>query len=236
MAGAPKRMTNCPCRLETRPYLNALASVPLLISTLLITGCAVTKMNSTQTPAPSAGQLAVTPATMDFGSINVGVSKSQSGTLTAGASAVTVSSASWNGTGYSLAGITFPATVAAGQSVPFTVTFTPQASGNAAGTVSFLSSASNSPSVEQWAGSGIQSGQHQVALSWNQNTSSVQGYYVYRGAQTGGPYSRISILQAGTAFNDGAVSSGQTYYYVVTALGTNSLESGYSNEAVANIP
>lgn len=236
MAGAQDRMTNRPCRLGTRPLLKSFVSALLVASTLLITGCAVTKMSSTQTPTPSAGQLTVNPATMDFGAISLGATKSQSGTLTAGSTAITVSSASWNGTGYSLAGITFPLTVAAGQSVPFTVTFTPQASGNAPGTVSFLSNASNSPSVEHWTGSGLQSGQHQVALTWNPNSSSVQGYYVYRGGQTGGPYTRISALQPGTGFNDATVSSGQTYYYVVTALGTNSLESGYSNEAVANIP
>jgi hypothetical protein len=229
-------MRNCRYRLETRPYLKYLASLILLVITLLITGCAVTNMNSSQTRAPSAGQLAVSPATVNFGAINLGTSRSQSGTLTAGSSAITVSSASWNGTGYSLEGITFPVTVAAGQSLPFTVTFAPQASGNASGTVSFLSSASNSPSVQQWTGSGVRSGQHLVALTWNPETSSVQGYYVYRGGQTGGPYTRISSLQAGTTFSDSAVSSGQTYFYVVTAVGTNSLESGYSNEAVANIP
>jgi hypothetical protein len=229
-------MTNIRYRLRTRRFPKYVASVALLITTLMITGCAVTKMNSSQTPAPSGGQLAVSPLTLDFGAINVGASKSQSCTLTAGPSAITVSSASWNGTGYSLAGITFPVTVPAGQSVPFTVTFAPQASGNVPGTVSFLSNAINSSVVQQWTGSGVQAGQHQVALTWNPSTSSVQGYYVYRGGQTGGPYTRISALQAGTGFNDSAVSSGQTYYYVVTALGTNSLESGYSNEAVGNVP
>jgi hypothetical protein len=208
----------------------------VLIATMLIAGCAVTKMNSSPTPGPSAGQLAVSPANMTFGSVNVGASTSQPGTLTAGASAITVSSASWNGTGYSLGGITFPITVPAGQTVPFTVTFAPQASGTVPGAVSFLSNATNSPSVEQWSGSGVQTGQHQVALTWNPDTSIVQGYFVYRGAQTGGPYARISGLQPSTAYNDSAVASGQTYYYVVTALGTNSLESAYSNEAIANIP
>jgi hypothetical protein len=236
MAGAPERMTNIRYHPRIGPHRKCVASLVLLIITLLITGCAVTKMNSSQTPAGSAGQLAVSPLTMNFGTINVGSSKSQSGTLIAGSSAITVSSASWNGTGYSLGGITFPLTVRAGQSVPFTVTFTPQASGNVPGTVSFLSSATNSSVVQQWTGSGVQTGQHQVALTWNPETTSVQGYFVYRGGQTGGPYTRISALQAATIFSDSAVSSGQTYYYVVTALGTNSLESGYSNEAVASIP
>ena len=229
-------MTHCPCRLGKRPYLKLSASAVLLIATLLITGCTVTKMNSSPAPGPGAGQLALSPTNMNFGTINVGANSSQSGTLTAGSSAITVSSASWNGTGYSLGGIAFPVTVPAGQSVPFKVTFAPQTSGNILGSVSFLSNATNSPTIEQWMGSGAQTGQHNVALTWNADTSSVQGYYVYRGAQTGGPYSRISGLQAATNYRDSAVSSGQTYYYVVTALGTNSLESGYSNEAVADVP
>jgi hypothetical protein len=45
-----------------------------------------------------------------------------------------------------------------------------------------------------------------------------------------------AYLQPATSYVDGSVLSGQTYYYVVTALGTNSEESTYSNEAVAVIP
>ena len=181
-------------------------------------------------------QLAVSPASMNFANIKVGNSQSQSGTLTAASSNVTVSTANWNGSGFSLSGITFPVTIPAGQNVPFTVTFAPQAAGNASGTVSFLSNATNSPTSEQLTGSGVQASSHTVSLSWNPDTSTFQGYYVYRGAQTGGPYTKISSLQPATAFTDATVASATTYYYVVTALGTNSVESGFSNEAVATIP
>jgi hypothetical protein len=184
----------------------------------------------------SAGQLAVSPASLSFGTVNVGSSKSLTGTLSASSSGVTVSSASWNGTGFSVSGISFPVSIPAGQSASFTVTFTPQGAGGANGSVSFLSNASNSPATEQWTGTGAQSTQHSVALSWNPDTGTVQGYYVYRGGQSGGPYSKISSLQSATAYVDTNVVSGQTYYYVVTALGTNSVESGYSNEAPATIP
>ncbi len=85
-------------------------------------------------------------------------------------------------------------------------------------------------------GPSIQVGQHSVSLSWDPDASTVQGYYVYRGGQSGGPYSRVSSLLPGTTYTDATVTSGQTYYYVVTALGTNSAESGYSNEALASIP
>jgi len=185
----------------------------------------------------AAGNLAVNPASMTFGSVTVGASQSQAGTLTAGSSSVTVSSASWNGTGFSLSGISFPVTVAAGQSVPFTVAFVPQASGSASGTVSFLSNATNSPATEAWSGTGVQQATpHSVALNWNTDPTAVQGYYVYRGAQSGGPYNKISALQPTNTYTDTTVASAQTYFYVVTAVGTNAAESGFSNEAVATIP
>ena len=38
------------------------------------------------------------------------------------------------------------------------------------------------------------------------------------------------------SYTDSSLISGQTYFYVVTAMGTNSVESGYSNEAVATVP
>ena len=184
----------------------------------------------------ASGQLAVSPASVNFSSVTVGGSQNQTGTLTAGSSSITVSSASWNGTGFSLGGISFPVTIPAGQSVPFTVTFAPQTTGAVNGTVSFLSNATNSPTNETLGGTGVQTTPHSVGLSWNPDASTVQGYYVYRGAQTGGPYAKISTLQPGTSYVDASVLSGQTYHYVVTALGTNSQESAYSNEAVAVIP
>jgi hypothetical protein len=183
----------------------------------------------------ASGQLAVSPATMNFSGVTVGGSQNQTGTLTAGSSSITVSSASWNGTGFSLSGISFPVTIPAGQTVPFTITFAPQATGAVNGTVSFVSNASSATN-ETLSGTGVQAAAHSVNLNWNPDVSTVQGYYVYRGAHTGGPYAKISTLQPGTSYIDASVLSGQTYHYVVTALGTNSQESTYSNEAVAVIP
>jgi ASPM-SPD-2-Hydin domain-containing protein len=187
-------------------------------------------------PAPGGAQLSVSPPSVSFGNVTVGNGQQKTGTLSASGSTVTVSTASWNGTGFALSGITFPVTIPAGQSVPFTVSFTPQVPGSVNGTVSFLSDATNSPTNQQLTGTGNQSTQHSVALSWNSDPTPVQGYYVYRGQQTGGPYAKVSALQATASYTDAAVLSGQTYYYVVTALGTNSQESGYSNEAIASIP
>ena len=75
-------------------------------------------------------------------------------------------------------------------------------------------------------------------LSWNASLSiDVVGYNVYRGLNSGGPYSRInSSIANGTTYTDSAVASGTTYYYVVTSVNGNGEESIYSNEASATVP
>lgn len=208
------------------------------LAVLSLIGCVGASSNSSslQNSNNPAAQLTLNPSTMNFGSIAVGNSSSQNATLTAGSSNVAVSSAAWNGQGYSVSGITFPVTVPAGQSVPFTVTFAPQTAGALSGSISFVSNASNSPTVESLTGTGTQSA-HSVSLSWVPSTSQVLGYNIYRGTQSGGPYSKLnSALQASPSFSDAAVQSGATYFYVATAVGTDSVESVYSNQATAVIP
>src|SRR5712692_3644413 len=183
------------------------------------------------------GQLSISPATLDFGSVVVGQSKSLTATLSATGSSVTVSSATTSTSEFALSGLSFPSTIAAGQSASFTVTFRPQASGTATASTSFTSDASNSPALESLTGSGTPPPQHSVDLSWSPSTSSVVGYNLYRGTKSGGPYTRInSVLDASTAYTDSTVQGGQTYYYVTTAVNTSGSESGYSNQVRAVIP
>ncbi len=188
-------------------------------------------------------QLGVSPSTLSFGTVAVGSSLNEAGTLTAGSSDVTVTSAAWSGQGYSVSGISFPVTVPAGKNVSFTVTFAPGAAGASAGSVSFVSTASNSPTTEKLSGTGSQTGsqtpavQHTVDLAWAPSSSSVTGYFTYRGSQSGGPYSKLnSSPSTDTSYSDSTVQSGQTYYYVVTSLGTDSVESAFSNQATAVVP
>jgi len=75
-----------------------------------------------------------------------------------------------------------------------------------------------------------------VGLSWGASNNAV-GYNVYRATVAAGPFTNLtSVPTANLSFTDVAVSSGQTYYYVVTAVDTNSLEGAYSNEVAAPIP
>jgi hypothetical protein len=175
---------------------------------------------------------------MNFGNVQVGDSAALPGSLTASGASVTVSSAAWNGQGYSLSGITFPTTVPAGQSVSFTVTFAPQSAGSSPGSVSYLSNASNSPAAEAFTGSGTQPATHNVNLFWDPSTSQVIGYNLYRGTQNGGPYPTklTPSPQPGTSYDDNTVQSGLTYYYVATAVDSSSQESPPSNQTTAKIP
>jgi hypothetical protein len=185
----------------------------------------------------SPGTLSVSPASMSFGNVTVGAQKSLTATISASTAPVTVSSAGVSSLEFAVSGLTFPFTLAAGSSASFTVTFTPQASGTASGSISFSSNATNSPTVESLGGSGIPAPQHSVALSWNASTSTVAGYNVYRGAVSGGPYTKINAaLDALTSYTDTNVLGGQTYYYVVTAVDGSGSESTYSNQVQAVIP
>ncbi len=80
--------------------------------------------------------------------------------------------------------------------------------------------------------------QHSVSLSWTASTSpNIAGYNLYRGTVSGGPYMRINgSLDAGTSYVDNTVSSGQTYFYVTTAVNSTNVESAYSSQAEAVVP
>jgi len=183
------------------------------------------------------GQLTLSPANLNFGSVSTGSKASLSGTLSATGSPVTISSGTSTSGEFLLGGISLPAILAAGQSVPFTVTFLPQSSGSASASLSFVSNATNSPATESLSGSGVAPTQHSVDLSWGASSSSnVQGYNVYRAGVSGGPYAAVVSANSGTTFVDGSVQSGQMYYYVVTAVDTSGAESAYSNQVQAVIP
>ncbi len=79
---------------------------------------------------------------------------------------------------------------------------------------------------------------HSVTLTWNASTSAnVAGYNVYRGTASGGPYTKLnSSLVPSLTYQDTTVQSGQTYYYVTTAVDGSGNESTYSNQAQAVIP
>lgn len=202
-----------------------------ILITTLSTGCGG---GSSANRGGAAGELAVSPSTLDFGQVEVGANSGLTGTLTAGDSSVTVTSADWNGEGYSASGIVFPVTIRAGQSIPFKITFAPNRTGSAAGKISFQSDAEHTPQAA-FQGKGTTS--HRVTLAWRPAASSVVGYNVYRGAAAQGPYAQInSAVHPKATFTDATVASGKTYFYMTTAVNQNGRESKPSNQVRVTIP
>lgn len=107
----------------------------------------------------SQGQLGSNPTSFSFGNVQVGTSKSLSGTLTnAGGSSLTISAASASGAGFSWSGLTLPLTLNAGQSTSFTVLFSPSATGAASGTVTITSDGGNPNLSIPLSGTGVTPG------------------------------------------------------------------------------
>jgi hypothetical protein len=201
-------------------------------STLLI------PLTGTGTSAP-AGQLTVNPATLAVGSVVDGTSGTASGSLTASGASVTVTGATSNNSTFIIGGLSLPVTIPAGQSAPFTVTFSPQVSGAASATLTFSSNAQPSTSAGAATGTGTPAPTHTVNLSWSASSSSgVSGYNIYRAVYSSacGSFSKINpTLNTGTLYSDSVVADGSSYCYATTAVdSSNNEESVYSN-VVSNI-
>jgi len=192
------------------------------------------------TAQQASPHLQLSPASLNFGNQVVQNSTAQNVTLSnTGNIDVTVSGISVTGTGFGYAGLTPGLKLAPQQQVMFQVTFQPSAVGTLQGTLTLVSP-SISPSMSlALTGAGItaSSTSHSVKLSWNPSTSLVNGYHVYRGDSSNGPFARLrASLLAGLSYTDSTVVSGNSYTYYVTAVNGAGQESTPSNETVATIP
>lgn len=116
---------------------------------------AVSGTGVSATPAATF-QLAPSASSLSFGNVLVGASASQAVSLSnTGNSSVTISQVAATGTGFSVSG-GGGVTLAPGQNVAVNVQFAPAAVGNAVGSVSVLSNATNSPATIALAGAGVQ--------------------------------------------------------------------------------
>jgi hypothetical protein len=188
-------------------------------------------------PPPTQGTLSLSPQSIAFGNVLIGTSAKQTVTLSNNSSAaLTITSVGITGTGFSQTGSSLPLTLATGQSSSITITFAPQNSGNVSGVLQVNSNASNPSASVALSGTGSTI-QHSVDVNWGASTSTVAGYNVYRGTVSGGPYSKVNTtLIPGLTFTDTTVSSGATYFYVVTAVAADGTESPFSSQVQAVIP
>ena len=75
-----------------------------------------------------------------------------------------------------------------------------------------------------------------LTLTWDPNSEkNLQGYNLYWGTESGGPYDQVGGTQEQTTYTVSNLTEGVRYYFVATAYNTEGVESAYSNE-VSGIP
>jgi len=190
------------------------------------------------TGVSATNSLSASTSSLAFGNVVVGSNSAQNVTLTNGGnSTVTIASVNATGAGFSSSGVLAGQSIGAGQTATLRVTFAPTSAVTGSGSVTVTSNATNSPINISLSGTGTQAVAHSATLSWTASTSTVVGYNVYRSTTSGGPYTLItSGPVAGITFTDTSVQAGATYFYVVTAVDVNGIESAFSNEASVTVP
>ncbi len=181
--------------------------------------------------------LNASPTTVAFGNVTLPNSSTQNITLTnSGSSPVTISNVMIAGPGFNASGGN-GVILSAGQTTTITATFDPSTAGSAAGTLTVTSNATNSPTTITLSGTGVAAAAHSVSLNWQASTSSVIGYNVYSTATVGGTLVKLTPTPiAATSYTDNTVQAGVTYYYAVTSVGTDGVESADSTEVSALVP
>jgi hypothetical protein len=184
-------------------------------------------------------RLEANPSGLIFGTVNVDSTSSLSVTLTnRGNTDVTISKLAASGAGFSEGGVAAGTILGPNQSTTLRVAFAPVSAGSVHGDVAITNNATTSPLTISLSGNAVKPIAHSVALAWNaSNSSGVVGYHVYRGTASGGPYTKLTPSAISeTRYTDTSVEAGRTYYYVVTSVDSDGLESSHSNQASAIVP
>jgi hypothetical protein len=187
---------------------------------------------------PESSQLTASATSLGFGSVTVGTPVTKSINLTdSGGTNITISGVSITGAAFSASG-GLNATLTPNSSVTISVSFDPTAVASAQGALSISSNASNAVLSIPLTGAGTAAPavQHSVALNWQPSASQVTGYFVYRGASLSSTSRLFVTAIAATNYTDSSVANGQTYYYAVTSVDSNNVESPPSNEISVTIP
>ncbi len=135
----------------------------LVVGLTFLVGCQGFSSGKSSTQQP-LGTLALSGASLDFGSVTTGQSKSMTAAASnTGTVSLTVSSASISSKYFSMSAPSLPITLGPGQSAPVTVVFTPNASGAFSATATIASTASDSSTSLSLTGTGVASGQLDVS-------------------------------------------------------------------------
>jgi len=191
----------------------------------------------TGTGVAASSQLQASSTNVNFGSLTVGNSAVQTVTLTdSGTASVAISSVSASGSGFTVSGGS-NVTLTPNGSVTVSVTFKPAAAGNATGSLTVASNATNASLTVGLSGTAVAASKtHKVALNWQPSASAVVGYFVYRGLSATGLSKLTGIISGSPSYTDTTVASGTTYFYAVTSVDANNVESTPSNQVSVQIP
>jgi hypothetical protein len=196
----------------------------------------------------AVANLVVSPNSVSFGNLALKSTSTQNVTLeNTGGINVALQGITVSGGGFGYSDLSPGFSLAPNQKVTFQVWFSPKVAGPASATLSLLSPNLSSPETVSMSGQGVSSttssptppstAQHTVDLNWHASADRVIGYRVYRSETSGGSYSALTGSAVDElSYSDSTVSSGSTYYYVVTSVDAAGTESGYSNQAKAVIP
>jgi hypothetical protein len=205
----------------------------------IVTAGAPVNVSLTGVGVSSAAQLVASTTSLSFGSVAIGDTPSQRVTLkNTGNASADISNISLTGSGYTFTGVTSGLVLAPDQSAILTVNFDPKTTGSLPSEVTISSNATNSPLIIQLSGTEAQKNQqYSVTLNWDKSAVQVAGYFVYRSSKPSGPYAKLNAQASPEAsYTDNSVVGGQTYYYVVTSVNSENIESAYSEQLSVTVP
>ncbi|MGH9736862.1 MAG: choice-of-anchor D domain-containing protein [Candidatus Acidiferrales bacterium] len=182
-------------------------------------------------------QIGLNPASVSFGTVTTGQSNSQPITiLNSGNGALTISSYTMKGTGFSVTGLTTPLTIQASKSASFNVAFGPTAAGNFSGSISLSSNAPNSPTALTFGGTGAAAtatlNVSPSSLAFGDislNASSSQNVSVKNSGNSNITISAVSVTGAG--FSDSGVNAG----LILSPNQSATLKVGFAPTTVGNV-
>ena len=173
-------------------------------------------------------QISVIPASVSFGNVTVGVTNTQTLTISnPGTANLSVTQASLAGTGFSVSGLALPLSLPPGGSSAFTVGFTPASASSFSGNLPLVNNTLNSPFVVALAGTGVspvaQLTASPASLSFGSITTGTSGTQSVTLANTGNfsvSVSQISTSGAGFSATGFALpltlAAGQSTSFSVT--------------------
>ena len=207
------------------------------ISILTNSGDAPLVLGVKASSAAGQTELTANAAAIEFEDIAVGSSGKKELVLTnSGNRDLKISGILGSGAGFSVSGTT-AVNLSPGQNLNLDVNFAPKSGGRQTGSVRVLSAEGGSLLTIPLTASGAPSSQSTVKLNWEESPVTVAGYVVYRSAEASGPYMRVSSSTVPSSeYVDTGLAAGHTYYYVVSSVDADQVESEYSPPISATVP